>query len=148
MCWQHNEDWCTTSATSSSERGRDWPLRGTGGAGDLSNAGQIRGSYRISAHQVNNCNQNIFSSFVFTSWEHIRVLFIFKVELDVSKWCAQIQVSFASTAYQRMRNWWEININSYMCALSSKLQILFPDDCSRFMLVLSQCGGEVNKYKI
>ena len=148
MCWQHNEDWCTTSATSSSERGRDWPLRGTGGAGDLSNAGQIRGSYRSSAHQV----RNVFKIFFLLSFLHLGntfvFLFIFKVELDVSKWCAQIQVSFASTAYQRMRNWWEININSYMCALSSKLQILFPDDCSRFMLVLSQCGGEVNKYKI
>ena len=55
VCWQQREDWGTTSVTISSKRGRDWPLGGTGGAGDLSNAGQIRGSYRSSAHQVNNC---------------------------------------------------------------------------------------------
>ena len=64
MLWQHSEDWGTTSATSSRKGGRDWPLGTTGGAGDLSNAGQIRGSYRVSAHQVNNCNQNIFLFFV------------------------------------------------------------------------------------
>ena len=53
--WEYSENWGTTSATiSRSKRGRDWPLRGTGGAGDLSNPGQIRGSYRVSAQQVNN----------------------------------------------------------------------------------------------
>ena len=59
VCWQHSEDSGTTSATISSKRGRDWPLGGTGAAGDLS-YGQIRGSFRNSAHQVNNCNQNIY----------------------------------------------------------------------------------------
>ena len=67
--WQHSEDWGTTFANISSKSGRDWPLGGTAGAGDVSNAGKIRGSYRNPAPQVNYCIQNIclslISSFVF-----------------------------------------------------------------------------------
>ena len=62
VCWKHSEDWGTTSVTISSKRGRDWPLGRTGGAGDLSNAGKIRGSYRISAHQV---KKNLYLKYLF-----------------------------------------------------------------------------------